>query len=80
MKWYSSYEHPDQVYFIIEDHGRAGSYLYVYDNPDSFQQDLKDPEGYKSHQQDHDQDNPEMSRKQALEDFGVPADSWIRIF
>jgi len=78
MKLYSRHTHPEKLYFIIDHDEKAGFYLYVYDNDQSFKEDLTDPL-CRSHQQDHLQDDLETAQEQALEDFGVPLDSWVEV-
>lgn len=78
MKWYSTHPHPDKLCFIIEDGGNVGFYLYVYESMDLFNEDIHDAAYCSRHQQDHLQDTLEIAKEQALEDFGVPLNSWIQ--
>lgn len=65
MKWESNYKHPEGMEFIIEyDEMAETYYLYIFNS-----------EGKNTH--DYDQDTLEIAKEQALEDFGVPLDSWI---
>ena len=79
MKWYSTYKHPEGLYFVIEDGINVGFYLYVYEEDFFFEEDIKDPEYCRCHQQDHLQDTFEIAQEQAEEDFGVPMDSWVKV-
>ena len=78
MKWYSKYEDSQGRRFIIDEDSDVGFYLYVYEVRGFFDKDLKE-EGCPRHQQDHLQDTLEMAQEQALEDFGVPLDSWRKV-
>lgn len=78
MKWYSTYDHPDGLFFIIkEDAPHIGFYLYVYSDREAFEEDVRDPSGCSHHEQDHLQDTLEIAKRQGLEDFNVPEDSWV---
>lgn len=80
-KLYSTYKHPENWKFAIEDGGDVGFYLYVYQYPELFEADIRSGEyGCRRHQQDHLQDTLEIAKEQAYEDFGVPLDSWVEIF
>jgi len=76
MKWYSTFQHPKNWFFLIEDGGAVGYYLYVYEGIEAFERDLQKASPCSSHQQDHLQDTLSMAQEQAFEDFGVPLDSW----
>lgn len=79
-KFYSTYQHPNNWKFCIEDEGDVGFYLYVYEHPEFFEEDMAgDQSGCPSHQQDYLQDTLDLAKEQALEDFGVPLDSWIEV-
>jgi len=79
-KWYSTFNHPDGLFFIIkEDAPEAGFFLYVYSDRDSFEEDIWQLYGCSQHEQDHLQDTFEIARRQAREDFGVPEDSWVEV-
>ena len=79
-KLYSTYVHPKHWRFIIEDGGRAGFYLFVYENPDLFDADIQSgASGCFRHQQDHLQDTIAIAKEQALDDFGVPLDTWQEV-
>jgi hypothetical protein len=78
MKWYSTFKHPDNWFFIIEDGGNVGFYLYVYEGREGFRLDIEDADCCSRHQQDHLQDTLVYAKEQALEDFGVPLDSWVK--
>lgn len=89
MRWKSEYKHPDGLYFIIErqvlrnvtdQKDEDGFYLYGYTHADTFNMDLNNPGGEcTSHQMDYLQDTLEMAQGYALEDFGIPLDSWVEI-
>jgi hypothetical protein len=76
MKFYSAFKNPQGWQFMIaKDY--AGYCLYVYEHEEFFQEDLSsDVEGCPHHQQDYLQDDVEMAKEFAFEDFGVPLDSW----
>ena len=57
-------QHNNQVFEIIEDLPKVGFYLYVYDS-----------NGKNTY--DYLQDTLQMAKECALEEFGVPIDSWI---
>lgn len=77
LKWYSTYAHPDHLKFIIEHDENVGYYIYLYENFECFEDDLKTYEGCPNHQNDWLQDTFEIAKEQAWEDFGVPVDSWV---
>lgn len=89
MRWKSEYKHPDDLYFIIEQQAlynvteqkdQNEFCLYGYTHIDTFTMDLNNPQGEcVSHQMDYHQDTLEMAKGYALEDFGVPLDSWVEI-
>lgn len=78
LKWTSNFEHPQGFYFIIQDDQTTSYYLYVYENVSLYQEDLDEKNAICSrHQRDHTQDTLEIAKQQALEDFGVPLESWV---
>ena len=79
LKLYSSFTHPKGWRFIIEQDSQVGFYLYVYEQDSPFLDDLRSSTGCWSHQQDHLQDTLKAAKNQALQDFGVPVDSWVEI-
>ena len=79
MKWYSTYSSPKGARFVIRKDTRAGYYLYVYEDYGLFDEDRKATGTCSRHQQDHLQDTLEIAQDQALEDFGVPLDSWMQV-
>lgn len=79
MKWYSNYKHPDGLNFIIEHDENVGYYIYLYENPDCYADDLKTYEGCPNHQDDCLQDTLEIAKEATHEDFGVPIDSWVEL-
>ena len=77
MKYYSTFTHPKNWRFIIEHDKITGFYLFIYeDYLEGFNFDLGSGQFCERHQQDHLQDTFEIAKQQALEDFGVPLDSW----
>lgn len=66
MKWVSSFKHPAGLCCEIVHDSKAGYYLFIYDVP-------------KNETQDHLQDTLEIAQEQALEDFGIPLDSWKEV-
>ena len=80
MKWYSTYDHPKKMYFIIEHDEGVGYYLYLYyEDISFFQADIRSEEGCPNHQDDYLQDTLDIAQKQAYQDFGVPMDSWVAV-
>lgn len=77
MKWYSTYEHPDKLSFIIEHDENVGYYIYIYESFECFEDDLKTPEGCPSHQEDYLQDTLEIAQRFTFKYLGVPIDSWV---
>ena len=64
MIWKSNYIHPKGWIFKIDHDFNVGYYLYVCNE-----------QNRDTH--DHLQDSLEMAKEQALEDFGVPLNSWV---
>jgi len=56
-------KHNNLTFEIVEDLPEVGFYLYVYDNNNCLE--------------DHLQDTEQISKEFALEEYGVPLDSWI---
>jgi hypothetical protein len=65
MKLVANPEKLKPRHFVIEQDEAAGFYLYVYENDRCIRDDL--------------QDTLEVAIDVALEDFGVPKDSWKRV-
>jgi len=63
MKWRTNFVHPQRWIFEIAQDTSAGYYLYIWDE-----------NGNNTH--DYLQNTFEAASEQALEDFGVPLDSW----
>lgn len=78
-RWTSTYLHPEGTRFIIDYHGAAGYYLYVYFDASRYEKDLASRYGHPNHQEDYDQDTFEAAADDALEFYGVPMDSWVEI-
>lgn len=80
MKWYSTYEHPDKIFFIIEyDEKYYGAYLYLYyEDITFFEEDIRTKDGCPNHQYDDHQDDLLMAQEVAFDQFGVPLDSWVQ--
>ena len=79
MKWYSTYRHPDKIFFIIERDENVGYYVYLYYEDFSFfEKDIKRQEGCPNHQDDWLQDSLEQAKGFSLRKFGVPLDSWVQ--
>ena len=78
MKLYSSYDHPDKLFFIIEDIPHVGAYLYVYKEEDFFAEDIQKGSECSGHIEDHHQDDAQMAKEYAVEYFGVPENSWVQ--
>lgn len=76
-KWYSTFNHPENMYFIIEHEEPAGYYVFAYTVPETFRQDLAENTGCPRHEEDYLQDDLAMAQKCALRQFGVPLDSWV---
>ena len=66
MQLSSNFKHPQNLSFIIEEDKNVGFYLYIYDS-----------RGFNTH--DYLQDSLEIAKEQALDDFGVPLDSWVQV-
>lgn len=64
MKWVSTYQHPENWRFEIIQDSQVGYYLWVYGGAETID-DL--------------QDTFDMAKEAALEDFGVPLDSWAEV-
>ena len=79
MKFYSTYEHPKGLKFIIEDTGYMGAYFYVYSHRPFFDEEIQKGCECSGHIEDHHQDDVAMAQKQGIEDFGVPLDSWVKV-
>ncbi len=79
LKWYSTYDHPDHLNFIIEHDENVGYYIYLYENFECFEDDLKVYEGCPSHQDDDLQDTLESAKRVTFKNFGVPVDSWVEV-
>lgn len=77
MKLYSTFIHSDGLLFIICEDASVGFYLYVYEDRESFDLDLKDEGACRYHQQDHLQDSLEQAQNYAQRKFGVPLDTWM---
>lgn len=77
MKWYSTYEHPEQLRFIIEHDDNVGYYIYLYENGEYFKEDCVNAEGCPSYQDNYLQDTLEIAKEFSYEEFGVPMDSWV---
>lgn len=77
MKWYSVYEHPARMNFIIEYDENVGYYIYLYENSTYFERDSRSAEGCPHHQDDYLQDTLEIAKEFSYEEFGVPMDSWV---
>jgi hypothetical protein len=77
MKWYSTYQNNEKWQFIIRRDSRTKFHtLYVYENyPDGFNYDITD-EFCRNHNRDYEQDDLEMAKRCAFNQFGVPYDSW----
>lgn len=80
MRWKSNYRHPENLNFIINEDLPAGFYLYIYEEPKFFFEDLNDPEKHCiKYQDNYLQDTLEFAKDDALEYFGVPMDSWVEV-
>jgi hypothetical protein len=55
----------NRIYKLVEDLPGVGVYLYIYENGRCIWDDL--------------QDDFDMCKRVALEDFGVPMDSWVKM-
>ena len=77
MKFYSTFMHSDDLLFIISEDANVGFYLYVYEDRESFDLDLKDTGVCRYHQQDYLQDSLEKAQNYAQRKFNVPVDSWM---
>jgi hypothetical protein len=76
--WFSTYIHPTKWNFIIDEES-LGYVLYVYeDYPDGFKKDILDKTTV-HHMQDYYQNTFDITKESALEDFGVPLDSWVEV-
>lgn len=76
MRWTAEIRSPTLLKFTIEEEtlrnltdkrDERGFYLYVYDGKT----------GINTH--DYLQDTLDIAKQQALEDFGVPLDSWVEV-
>lgn len=76
-KWYSTYEHPDGLNFIIRRDTNVGYYIYLYESFECFEEDLKTPGVCPHHQDDDLQDTLEIAKEVTFDNFGVPVDSWV---
>jgi hypothetical protein len=65
MKWISEPRHLTSRHFEIKHDPFAGFYLYVFENGKCVR--------------DHLQDSLEIAIESALEDYGVPEDTWKKI-
>ncbi len=65
MKWISNYKHPKGLNFEIEYDEFAGYYFYANEDETNIYDDL--------------QDTLEVAKEVALEEFGVPIDSWKQV-
>lgn len=77
MKWYSTYEHPEHFNFIIEHDENVGYYIYLYENPECFEEDRASLERCPCHQDDYLQDTLAIAKEFSYEEFGVPENSWV---
>lgn len=76
MKWYSNYEHADGLYFIIEKDRQFGFYIYLYEDKQLFERDLKTTQDCFYHQDDDHQDTLESAIRVTFKNFDVPPDTW----
>ncbi len=65
MKWISNYTHSKDIKFEIVYDVHAGYYFYAAGN--------------KGNSYDGLQDTLEFAKQEALEEFGVPLDSWVQV-
>jgi len=87
MRWKSEHKHQknwrfiiqqEDLYDVIEKTPLVEFCLYVFENPNDFQDDLQGNDCV-SFQDKYCQDDLQTSQKQALEDFGIPLDSWVQV-
>jgi hypothetical protein len=78
MKWYSIFKHSKNWQFIIDHDHKTNFYtVFVYeDYLEGFTHDLES-EFCERHQRDYEQDDLEMAKRCAFNQFGVPYDSWL---
>ena len=80
MKWYSRFDHPEKIFFIIEHDENVGYYVYLYYEDFSFfEGDVKRKIGCPNHQDDWLQDTLEQAKGFSWRKFGVPVDSWVEV-
>lgn len=87
MKWTSTYQHPDNLNFVIQSEVFTNTstneelewyYVYVYENPEFYKKDLQSKD-CGLYQRDHLQHSYEQALSFSESQFGVPEDSWVEV-